>query len=68
MRNSKDGWTANDWEVIEADATTLLGVAIELDHAVGAGGGDFTHEELRALAVQAEAIGKRLRELAGSYF
>jgi hypothetical protein len=46
----------------------LLGVAIELDHAVGAGGGDFTHEELRALAVQAEAIGKRLRELAGNYF
>lgn len=68
MRNAKDGWTTSDWEVIEADATTLLGVAIELDHAVGAGGGDFTHEELRALAVQAEAIGKRLRELAGNYF
>lgn len=68
MRNAKDGWTTSDWEAIEADATTLLGVAIELDHAVGAGGGDFTHEELRALAVQAESIGKRLRELAGNYF
>lgn len=68
MRNwNLDGWKEIDWQAVEVYSRALTKTASDLDNGVGGGGGGFTPHELLDLADRADAIAKRLRELAKNY-
>jgi hypothetical protein len=62
-----DGWTTLDWQAVEDDSRSLLVAANDLDDGVGGGGGGFTPDDLREIAGRADAIAKRLRDIANNY-
>jgi hypothetical protein len=64
---ARDGWRKIDWDTVEVYSRALTKAASDLETSIGGGDGVLTPHELLDLADRADAIAKRLRELAKSY-
>jgi hypothetical protein len=64
---NRDGWTKLDWDAVGIYSRALTKAASDLDNRAGSSGSDFSPHELLDLADCADAIAKRLRELAKNY-
>ena len=68
MRNwLADGWTYEDWSIIETSANTLENINRSFDMSVGGGGGGFNPAEVAEFAQCLRALADTLQSVASRY-
>jgi len=64
---NKDGWQFLDWRTVGVYSRALTKVASDLEDEIKGGAEKLTPHDLLDIADRADAIAKRLRELAKNY-
>lgn len=63
-----DGWKESDFTAIADYSADIASASLDLDNAVGSGGGSLTPDDVLALVMRLETATKRLREIAHGYY